>query len=159
MKLMVLGSVNNLSVQYVSTAHEAWAAQLPHSNWLLLAIADEAAQVPNTALTVCLHRSPAGIGCTGQWAATLEDDFDMEIVLQALEWEEQHQLPFDYDYAPVTTADPDLAEALWYAVNLAPNMATEAIDTVVCLDFTRQQEARLRDLLPLLATGWLLPGT
>jgi hypothetical protein len=135
---MLLGFVNHLRIQYVTTEQENWAEQLPKSGWILLAIADEAAQAPNAALTVCLHRAPAGISCAGQWAATLEDNFDVEIVLQALAWEEQQQLPFDYDYVPVTTADVDVAEALWFAVTLAPDMATEVIDTVVCLDFTRQ---------------------
>ncbi len=81
----------------------------------------------------------------------------MEIALQALDWEEQHQLPFDYTHAPVTTADLDIMEASWFAVTLAPNMAKEVIDTVVCLDFTRQQEARILELMPLLVAGWLPP--
>ena len=137
---MHLGSVNNLAIRYFTTIHEKWAEQLSDSGWILLAIADVAAQTPEAATVACLRRAPAGIGCSGRWAAALENSFDMEIALQALDWEEQHQLPFDYTHAPVTTANLDTTEALWFAVTLASNIAKEVIDTVVCLDFTRQQE-------------------
>lgn len=154
---MILSFINNLKIQYIAAEQLTWSDQLPESGWILLAIADAAAQVPDKALAVCLHHCPAGISCAGLQAATLEDNFDMEIVLQALDWEEKHQRPFDYGYAPVTTADADLAEALWFSIMLAPNIATEAVDTVVCLDFTCQQESRLREMVELLATGWLPP--
>lgn len=154
---ILLGSVNNLNIRYLSVGQSAWVEQLPISGWVLLAIADNAAQVPDGAVAACLRHAPAGISCTGCWAAALEDIFDMDIVLQELDQEEQNQFPLDY--APVTTAIPGLKEALWFAATLAPDMAEEVIDTVVCLDFTRQQQAHICALIPLLAAGWLPPDT
>ena len=153
----VIGKVNRLEVSYISAVSSAWQEELPSANWLLLAIADEAAQVPFHATAVCVRHCPAGIGCVGNYVSVLEDDFDMEIVMQALEWEETHGKAFDASSAPVTTADSALDEGVWYALTIAPNVCEGIIEIVVCLDFTGKYLQRISELVDLLNTGWSPP--
>ncbi|RIY09101.1 hypothetical protein D0T11_13085 [Hymenobacter rubripertinctus] len=77
----------------------------------------------------------------------------------ALAWDDEHQQPYDYEFAPVTTAHPDLDEGFWYAVTLAPNMAVEPVKTIFCLDLTGTHPARINQLIALINSGWLPPDT
>ena len=150
-----VGAIKGLRVKYVSVVSESWAEQLPESNWILFAIADAATQLPVEAVVTCLRRNPAGICCSGAYAATLEDCFDIEIAVQTVDRQtdfpgHEHSLAM-----PVTTSDTTIRAALWYAIKLAPNMCDEVIDTVVCVDFTNNHQAQIRELFTQLATGWL----
>ena len=110
---------------------------LPQANWLLLLIANEV-QSPlfSSLTTICMAHEPSYICCVGQSASILEDWFDGEIVETALAWEEKLQGKFNYDLAPITTADTSLDEGFWFATSVAP-ASNAAIETIFCLDLTK----------------------
>lgn len=153
----VIGKVYQRQVAYISAVGSVWQEALPSVNWVLLAIADKAAQVPANATAVCVRHGPAGIGCVGNYAGALEDSFDMEVVMQALAWEEAYGRAFDYSYAPITTADSAIEEGLWYALTLAPGICEGMIEIVVCLDFTGKCKQRVTELVDLINAGWFPP--
>lgn len=150
---MVVGVVGSLQVVYVSSASDKWAEQLPDNNWILFAIADIATQVPANAVVACVRRNPAGICCTGEYAAALEDCFDIAIAVQVVDWEVRHVGNGHSTAMLVTTSDSNIQEALHYAVAMAPSLCEEVINTVVCVDFTHRHQSQIRELVSQLAAG------
>ena len=86
----------------------------------------------------------------------MEDWVDGEIVERALAWEEKHQGQFDYDLAPVTTADTSLDEGFWFATSVAL-VSNAVIETIFCLDLTNECQNRIQELIPLINAGWFPP--
>lgn len=157
---MKIGQVGHYMVTYADGLEDDWKNSLPQSKWMLFTIVREADQEQFCKVTAeCLKHQPSGICCAGPAAYLLENWFDDEIVTVALAWEEKHQKAYDYEFAPVTTADADLDEGFWYAVTLAPNMAAEPIETIFCLDLTGTQQPRISQLISLINDGWLPPDS
>ncbi|MCR5888914.1 hypothetical protein LRS06_14290 [Hymenobacter sp. J193] len=158
---MLTNKLGEYQILYLNAGQDAaWPGKLPLNSWLLLVLADEINKELFDQVTVeCVKNRPFGLCCAGTAAHILEDWFDEEIVSAALRWEEKHHQPYDYDFAPVTTADSSIDEGLWFAATLAPNMAHAPIETIVCLDLTGQSQARIRELIPLLNSGWFPPDT
>ena len=155
---MLLGRIGKLEVQYLRIdQHNEWVDVLPQANWLLLIIANEV-QPPlfSSLTTICIAHEPLYICCVGEGAYILEDWFDGEIVETALAWEEKHQGKFDYDLAPMTTADASLNEGFWFATSVAP-ASNVSIETIFCLDLTNECQNRIQELIPLINTGWFPP--
>ena len=118
---MLLGEIGALEVKYLGIdSNNEWVDALPQANWLLLVIANEPQFPLFSRLTmVCMVNEPSYVCCVGESASTLEDWVDGEIVERALAWEEKHQGQFDYDLAPITTADTSSDEGFWFATSVA----------------------------------------
>ena len=120
-------------------------------------IADEVQpQLLSSIATVCMAHEPLYVCCVGESASVLEDWFDGEIVERALAWEEKHHKQFDYDLAPMTTADNSLDEGFWFATSVAP-ASDVAIKTIFCLDETSKCQNRIQELFLLINAGWFPP--
>ena len=155
---MLIGRIDTIGVRYQGIdQHDEWVNNLPKSNWLLLIIANEVQPTLFSKLvTRCMAHEPSYVCCVGDGASVLEEWFDEEIVEIALAWEKKQRKQYDYDVAPVTTADTSLDEGFWFATSVAP-ASVATLETVFCLDVTNECQNRIQELIPLINAGWFPP--